>query len=342
VSTSANIRLESFLFTDEAFASVRDHMAPGGLFVLYNYYRQPWLIEKMAAMLEQTFGGHVLVRSYNQGIANAASLAAGPAVAELHGSAPPGDVIDVIDTTNAPAPATDDWPFLYLREPSIPGHYLLALGLVLAWAIALVWRGAVRSGTQLRRFSPHFFVLGIAFLLLETRSIVTFSLLFGSTWLVNSLVFFAVLASVLVAIAVAHRLSRMYVPLLYVLLFGSIVVAWALPPASLLIDPPWLRYGVAAVLAFAPIFFANLVFSASFRDTRAADMAFASNLLGAMVGGAIEYLALVTGYQALLIVVAGLYAVAWLFGRRLRRLGDRDLDWDAAARNYAAEVQAAL
>ena len=33
-------------------------------------------------------------------------------------------------------------------------------------------------------------------------------------------------------------------------------------------------------------------------------MAFASNLLGAMVGGALEYLALITGYQALLLVVA--------------------------------------
>ena len=51
VSTTANIRLESFLFTDEAFASVRDHLTPGGIFVLYNYYREQWLIEKLADML---------------------------------------------------------------------------------------------------------------------------------------------------------------------------------------------------------------------------------------------------------------------------------------------------
>ncbi len=73
-----------------------------------------------------------------------------------------------------------------------------------------------------------------------------------------------------------------------------------MPPESLLLDPPALRYGVAAVLAFAPVFFANLVFSYSFRDTTTADMSFASNLLGAMVGGAVEYLALITGYQFLL------------------------------------------
>jgi hypothetical protein len=80
---------------------------------------------------------------------------------------------------------------------------------------------------------------------------------------------------------------------------------------------------------FAPVFVANLVFAYSFRDTRTADMAFASNLLGAMVGGALEYMALITGYRALLIVVAALYAVAWLFATRVRRLADVELRRDA-------------
>jgi hypothetical protein len=45
-----------------------------------------------------------------------------------------------------------------------------------------------------------------------------------------------------------------------------------------------------------------------------------------MVGGALEYLALITGYQALLLVVAGLYALAWLFANRLRLMADRELE----------------
>jgi hypothetical protein len=80
-----------------------------------------------------------------------------------------------------------------------------------------------------------------------------------------------------------------------------------------------------SALAFAPVFFANLVFSYSFRDTRTADMAFASNLFGAMVGGAIEYLALITGYQALLLIVAGLYVTAYVLAERVRLLADVDL-----------------
>jgi len=322
VSTSANVRLESFLFTREAFGDVRDHLTPTGLFVLYNYYRDPWLPQKIAGMLDQAFGGPPLVRLHDTATA---TLAAGPAVAALDGGPPPGDRADPIDLASAPQAATDDWPFLYLIEPYVAPYYVGALALILGFALVMVWRAARRSGTAVRRFSPHFFLLGIAFLLLETRSLVTFSLLFGTTWIVNSLVFFAVLTSVLAAIVINARFPIRRPGLLYAALFASLAIAWAVPPASLLLDPPLLRYVVAAVLAFAPVFCANLVFSHSFRDTRTADMAFASNLLGAMVGGAVEYLALLTGYQALLAVVAVVYGLAWLLGSRVRLLADVDL-----------------
>ena len=127
------------------------------------------------------------------------------------------------------------------------------------------------------------------------------------------------------AILVASRITLRRTWWLYAALLGSIAVAYLLPVSSLLIEPPWLRYVAAGALAFAPVFFANLVFSYSFRDTRTADMAFASNLFGAMVGGAIEYVALITGYQALLLVVAGLYITAYVLAERVRLLADVDL-----------------
>jgi len=326
VSTSANLRLESFLFTDEAFREVRDHLADDGIFVMYNFYRQDWLPQKIAGMLDAAFGSPPIVRSY---AGTAATLAAGPLVAGLLGAPPPGEGVDATDLADAPQAATDDWPFLYLRAPFIAPYYLGAISIIIAFAVLLVARAAARSGTSIRRFSPHFFVLGIAFLLLETRSLVTFSLLFGTTWLVNSLVFFAVLASVLLAIFMNQRFRFRSPRLLYLGLFGSIALTLVLPPSTLLIEPVWLRYTLAAALAFAPVFFANLVFSYSFRDTRTADMAFASNLLGAVIGGAIEYVALITGYGFLLIVVALLYLAAWLLATRFRFLADVELDQQA-------------
>lgn len=322
VSTSANLRLESYLFTSEAFAAVRDRLTPDGIFVMYNFYREGWLPQKMARMLEETFGSPPIIK---HSAGTAATLAAGPMVAALSGGQPPGEASDTIDLASAPAPATDDWPFLYLKDRFIAPYYLAAIAIIVAAAAVLVIRGAQRSGTTIRQFSPHFFVLGVAFLLLETKSIATFSLLFGTTWIVNSLVFFAVLASVLLAILVNQRISFRSPTLLYAGLFGSIALAIVLRPDTLLVDPPWVRYVVASVLAFAPIFFANLVFSYSFRDTKTADMAFASNLLGAVVGGAVEYVALISGYAWLLVVVAALYVAAWVLATRLRFLADHEL-----------------
>lgn len=328
VSSTANIRLESFLFTQEAFQSVRDHLQPDGMFVLYNYYRQNWLETKIGNMLESAFGTAPIARTYQSTMA---IFADGPGIAALNGGPPPGDAIDPIpnDPGDTPKAATDDWPFLYLRTPFIAPYYLVALLLIVAFAIVSVAGAARLTGTSIRRFSPHFFVLGVAFLLLETRSLVSFSLLFGSTWLVNALAFFAILASVLLAVFLNARLKLQRPQLLYGALFVALAIAYVIPPETLLIDPVWLRYTLAAVLAFAPVFFANLIFTYSFRDTKTADMAFASNLLGAMVGGSLEYLALLTGYRALLIVVAILYALAWLFANRYRFLADRDLARDA-------------
>ena len=52
------------------------------------------------------------------------------------------------------------------------------------------------------------------------------------------------------------------------------------------------------------------------RATGSTTVAFGANLLGAMVGGALEYLALISGYRSLLIVVALLYGLAFLTGRK--------------------------
>ena len=315
VSSTSNLRLESFLFTQESFASARDHLAPDGVFVMYNYYRQPWLVQRYANMVADAFGSAPITRTYPTGDFGAAVIADGPLVRSLAGRPPPGDTIEAVDLSGAPRPATDDWPFPYLRDPGIATHYLLGLGIMILLA-AMGVGGTLRYiGLPLRGFGAryaHFFLLGVAFLLLETRSIVTFSLLFGTTWYVNALVFFAILASVLAAVAVNSRLRSRDPRLLYAGLAGSLLLAYLLPPSALLIDPPILRYAIGSVIAFAPVFFANLVFTFSFKDSDAADLAFGANLVGAMVGGVLEWSALVTGYQALLMVVAGIYVLAWI------------------------------
>ena len=325
VTNTANVRLESFLFTEESFAAARDHLTPDGVFVMYNLYREPWLVSKLQQMAAEVFGSEPILRLHRPA---EAVIAIGPGVVAARDAGALGDRVDQLGPLEGAAPtlATDDWPFLYLRAPGIAPYYLIALAVLLGFAIIGVALAARVTRVPLQRgFSPHFFVLGAAFLLLETRSLVTFSLLFGTTWSVNALVFFAILLSVLAAIGISARFPLRRPTPLYVGLFGSLALAWLLPPEQLLVDPPVLRYVLAAGIAFAPIVFANLVFAHSFRDTAMADMSFASNLLGAMVGGALEYIALLTGYRALLLVIGGLYVLAAVFASRWRVFADRQL-----------------
>ncbi len=151
------------------------------------------------------------------------------------------------------------------------------------------------------------FCMGVAFLLLETKNVVQFALLFGTTWFVNALVFAGVLVSVLLAIAVSKRVTISRPAWLYAALFAAIALNWLVPGRALLALPFLPRLVAAVVLAFLPIFTANLVFANRFRSTVDSTAAFGANLLGAMVGGLLEYTSLVIGYRNLLLVVAAMY-----------------------------------
>jgi hypothetical protein len=212
-----------------------------------------------------------------------------------------------------PAPATDDYPFLYLQQRTIPSFYLLTLGLILGAALLLI-RVAAGALRPMGRYLDLFF-MGAAFLLLETKNVVQFALLFGTTWFVNSLVFIGILLAVYLAIEVARRVDLGPPWRLYGALLVALAVAWLVPPDLLLGLTVVPRFIVAIVVAFAPVFLANLVFANRFRDVAAFNLAFATNLLGAMLGGVLEYASLVTGYRALLIVIALLYAGAFMFQR---------------------------
>ena len=46
-SSYSNIRLESYLFTKQAFDDVKKRLKPGGVFVMYNYFRQGWIVSRL-------------------------------------------------------------------------------------------------------------------------------------------------------------------------------------------------------------------------------------------------------------------------------------------------------
>jgi len=311
VSGQSSLRLESYLFTSEAMRAVRAHLNPDGAFGMYNYYRQTWLIDRLARTLQVTFGTRPCLDTVG-GVGHLALLTVGRE---------PSDVSCATTwrtgSREAPAPVSDDRPFLYLRGRSIPSLYLITIALILLASLFLV--RAVAGPLRAMGGYVDLFFMGVAFLLLETKNVVQFALLFGTTWFVNALVFGGILAAVLAAIEVARRVRLPGAGPLYVALFASLALAWAVPPDRLLHLSVPVRFGAAVSLAFLPVFLANLVFAARFREVASSTTAFATNLLGAMVGGVLEYSSLVIGYRALLPLIAGLYGLAFLFRPADRR-----------------------
>jgi SAM-dependent methyltransferase len=307
VSGQASLRLESYLFTRDAMVEARNHLKPSGAFSMYNFYREEWLIDRLANTLAETYGHRPCLDSFGTA-GRMAVLTVGRQSDSTECDsrwAPTGSVV---------APATDDHPFLYLRG-GFPNLYLITVALILFASVIAV---RISSGPLARMGSYlDLFFMGAAFLLIETKSVVQFALFFGTTWLVNALVFGGILLSVLAAIEVVRRVPALRPRTLYGVLFASLLVAWAVPPRYLLDLPVGWRFVAAAALAFAPILVANLIFAQRFKHVESSTTAFGANLLGAMVGGVLEYASLLVGYRNLVIASALLYALAYYFGRRV-------------------------
>jgi spermine/spermidine synthase len=303
----SSLRLESYLFTEEALREVRAHLKPDGVVSMYHYFL-PVVVDRYADTLDRVFGvAPCLDISPGAGPRPRTVLTVGMRADDL--------ACDEVWSRPAEVPEadTDDHPFPYLVRRGIPGFYQVTLLLILLGS-ALAVRLAAGPFRQMRGYLDLFF-MGAAFLLLETTNVVHFALLFGTTWFVNALVFAGILVSVYLAIEVARRFRFRRPSMLYVPLFAALVVAWAVPPDLLLGLDFIPRFGAAVALGFTPIFLANLIFADRFRDVGSSTIAFGTNLLGAIVGGVLEYGALIVGYRALLIGVAALYALALIAGR---------------------------
>jgi hypothetical protein len=303
VNGGGGVRLESYLFTQEAIDSARSRLSPDGAFAMYNYYREGWLVDRLGRTLRDSFGHDPCIDRIGDELGQ--SVLSISLDSRNQACAPDNYEI----AADAPAPATDDHPFVYVLDRTIPGFYLVAIAAMLLLSLTLV---RLFSGGRLRVFPYRdLFFMGAAFLLLETRSVTTFALLFGTTWLVNAFVFAGILLAVLLAVEVTARLKTPPLGIVYSLLGVALVVAFAVPNEWLLGLPYIPRLVLACALAFAPVFLANVAFAKRFAESSSSTDAFAINILGAMVGGCLEYVALITGYRGLLVLVGVLYFAAF-------------------------------
>src|SRR6266850_4504898 len=376
----SNIRLESSLFTRQAYEDVRRHLKPNGNFVIYNYFRQGWLAARLQKGLEEVFGAGnplVLTMPYRKVIepdratfGDFTVFFAG-ATGDLRNAfarqpdywlrddQPPGlsspngfqqsgsevtpagqqaagegqaaashwqhfGLATILPPEGELRTATDDWPFLYLREPMIPtlslrGMLIMGgLGLLLVFLFLPRQRkganGVDERDVRAARFGSalnlQLFFLGAGFMLVETKAVVTMALLFGSTWVVNSVVFLAVLVMILLANLCTLRFKPARLWPYYAGLFITLALNTVVPLDFFLGMNRSIQVLGSCLLVFAPILFAGVIFAASFKRTTEPDRGFGINIAGAMMGGLAEYTSMLLGFQYLVLVAILFYTLS--------------------------------
>jgi len=307
------IRLESFLFTKESFIAARQALSDNGIIVLYNYYRQNWVMSKSGTALAEAFGQPSYM--YTNGAAGFPGVIInGPGLKNISSDALSTNVVAGFGKI-----ATDDWPFPYLLGRGLPWRYIFILIVLLVLVYFILSRLFEKKLSKM--IAPNYFFMGAAFMLLETKSVVRFSLLFGTTWLVNSLVFFAILVSIFLSIHLVKYFRIVNYRRWTFVLFVALALAYIFPEHWWLSFSPVVRYVGVSIVAFAPVFLANVIFSALFQDSQDNAGNFASNILGAAFGGVVEYLALVTGYNNLYIIIGLFYFCAFYWSSIVKFVG---------------------
>ncbi|HEV8132391.1 MAG TPA: hypothetical protein VGQ81_14175 [Acidobacteriota bacterium] len=367
----SSLRLESFLFTEQAFREIKARLKPGGIFAMYNYYRQGWVVARLYKMAEQVFGSRPLVISmpYQETIApqdsqknhitflmigNTDAIAGAlrekesfwvnstplsnesinafrpkPPLLERSANALSGEGkanqikqwrkigAARVDTAGIDLVPTDDWPFLYLKNHAIPKLNIRGM-LTVAGLSALI----LLAFAPVRRIHPNWqvFFLGAGFMLLETKGVVHMALLFGATWMVNSIVLFAILVMILLSnFWVLWLRPRILWPY-YALLITALAANTLVPMDQFLSWSVAGRAITSCTLVYVPLFFAGVIFATVFRDSLQPDVDFGANIAGAVVGGLCEYFSMVLGFQYLLLVALGFYLLSAIFGRKWTRM----------------------
>ncbi len=307
-SSLSSLRLDNFIFTEESLRQAANQLNPGGGVALNFFAINNWLSQRHYDTLKRAMNLDPIVLGSKR--MQETILLAGPlfdATREL----------GVTDYAPLALPfveggvesSTDDWPFLFLERRGIPLNYLLPLFVLFALSL-IPFRYCLGKG---ERVDWHLFFMGAAFLLIETKAVTSLGLIFGSTWLLNSIVISAILVMILLANLLAPKISRASFALLYGLLSLTLIVNFVFP-LDALNQLDWAaRFAAGALLVTCPLFMAALIFAKAFANVPSSSAGLASNLFGALVGGLLEYLDMWTGLRWLNLIALALYLVSFYF-----------------------------
>ena len=312
LSHTSGLRLDSYVYTVEGLREARARLRPGGALSLSFAVLSPELGHKLYLMMQQAFDGHPpvsIAADYETAVifvqSKEGDLRLDPTV--LAGSGFQDRAARYGDPSLRADVSTDDWPFFYMPQRVYPRSYLWGVALVLGLSLLLY---SDFIGARPRGDAWPFFFLGAGFMLVETKGITELGLAFGSTWQVIGIVIGAILVMAWLGNWIAGRrpVRRPWVH--WLLLLVSLALGLVYVRAGGIGSTAAARWAAVGMLT-CPLFFSGLVFSAMLAQSRAASSALGMNLLGAMVGGVLEYNSMYFGFQSLYWLALALYSAGF-------------------------------
>ncbi|MFC1532496.1 spermidine synthase [Thermodesulfobacteriota bacterium] len=304
LSNQANLRLESYIYTKESMEDVRSLLTDRGMVAVYYSVFKPWLWKRLYATVSAAFGEHTkLYHEKNQFLFN--TLIVGTKeIREFY------DLKKNIETFEKGVASTDDWPFIYLKYPTIAPIYMKFFVVVFALILGVFFY--LRKTQSVTGLHANFLFLGMGFTLTESSAIVRLSLVFGNTWLVNAVVFTAVLLTIFLANFAVLKKKAPMIEVAWIGLILFILLNYFFPTQLLFKVGTVLRVGLCILLVGTPVFFAAVCFSHIFKKQSITGYPLGINLIGAMAGGIIEYVSMVGGIRVVWAFILVIYLMAWL------------------------------
>lgn len=316
LSSMSSIRLDNYVYTKECFEDAKKLLKPDGVISVTFFYMRWWQLARVYHVFEQGTGFTPEGVFSKKG--NGPCLLAGyrPLTQLIKNSGLEEFSVDVVAKRwgfnsaewSGVIPTTDDWPFLFLRDRGWSWSYAIGIFFTLFLGYRLI--GACFGKFATNATGLTMFFMGAAFMLLETKSITQMALLLGTTWLVNSAVITGVLIMILLANLVQLKARFANVKLLFLGLFISLVLNAVFPLSALNQLEVVTRTSAGMLLLSLPLFFAAFIFAIVFSRVEDPAKALGMNLLGTLVGGALEYASMAFGVSSLNVIAAILYGLA--------------------------------
>jgi spermidine synthase len=318
-----NSRLDHYVYTRESIERARSLLAPGGIMTMTFLPQRFYIADRLAAVMREVFDeepisfavpvegegwGYIMFVAGDLASARARMASDQQLAAYLDWSTRTLPVPSFPYSTRV---ATDDWPYIYLERPKIPVLYFLLAGLMVGIMVWSTRRWRV-PGLRARwgQSHWHFFFLGAAFLLLEVQNISKASVVLGNTWQVNAVIVSGVLSMALLANLIVHKVPRLPLGPVYVALLGTCLGLYFVDLARFAFLPYAAKALIVGALTTMPALFSGIVFIRSFAIVPRKDLALGANMIGSMVGALLQSVTFLAGIKALLLLVAGLYALS--------------------------------